>query len=169
MLKHSKTRSVMVTIAILVVASLAWVGVILAQGQAPAAASPMGGGRGMVGHMMMGRAMVLGRVARQLGLTDAQKQDIKAVIQGHKADFQALAQKAMPVHQQLRAAIQSNDEAAIQNLSGELGQVAVDRAVLAARVHQEVFAKLTPDQRAKAAALLQQFQARRQARLGAGK
>jgi Spy/CpxP family protein refolding chaperone len=160
MFKHSKARKVVATAAVIGVASLTWAAVIWAQGQNPPAGPGGVGGRPLIGRMMMGRAMIFGRIARQLGLTDAQKQDIRAIVQSHKTDFQALAQQAMPVRQQLQAAIQNGDTATIQALGGQLGQLAVDRALLATKVRQEVFAKLTPEQRDKAVTMQQQFQGR---------
>lgn len=111
---------------------------------------PMGmfGGPGLAG----GLRMALG----QLNLTDDQKQQIKAIMANHKDDFTALAGRALPARRALVDAIAAGDEAAIRQRSGELSAVQTDGALLAAKVHAEVFKVLTPEQQQKAESLRKQ-------------
>jgi periplasmic protein CpxP/Spy len=133
--------------------------------QQPPPSGPVGGwqGPGMRGRGPMGR---VGIALGQLNLTDEQKQQVKSIFEGHKADFQALADRARPARQAMADAIASGDEAAVRQRSTEMGAVQTERAVLAAKVRNEVFKILTPEQQQKAQALRQQFQQRMEHRRG---
>jgi Spy/CpxP family protein refolding chaperone len=124
------------------------------QNQQPA--GPGGGwqGRGMRPGGPMAR---LGFGLGQLNLTPEQKQQVKSIFQGHQADFRSLAERARPARRALSDAIASGDESAIRQRSTEVGSVQTDRAVLMARVRNEIFKVLTPEQQQKAQALRQQF------------
>ena len=142
------------------------VGVTYAQQQGEQGPPPPGPGRGM-GHMRgpgMGPMGNLGIPLRQLNLTDEQRQQVRTIVSGHQADFKALADRAIPAHQALRAAIAGGDEATIRQRSADLGAVQADRAVLEARVRAEILKVLTPEQQKKAQDLFQQFGQRRQGR-----
>jgi len=106
---------------------------------------PMRGGRGG----LMGLHLALG----QLGLTDAQRDQIKKILDSHKDEAQAFATEAQPAHEALRNAVEANDVGAIQAASTALASVIAKGAVLRAKVHAEVFAVLTDEQKAKAKAL----------------
>jgi len=121
---------------------------------------PMRGGRGG----LMGLRLAVG----QLGLTDAQQDQIKKILESHKDEAQAFAKEAQPAHEALRNAVESNDVGAIQAASTTLASVIAKGAVLRAKVHAEVFGVLTDEQRAKAKELrdraeqrLQQFRGMR--------
>jgi protein CpxP len=132
------------------------------------AGQPQGGtvmGRGG----MMGRCGMMGRGARggpmggarlflgQLGLSDDQRAQVKSILAGHQADFQALQTKMRPARQALQNAIMNGaDEATIRQAAAGVAAAQADGAVLRAHVHAQVFAVLTPDQQAKA----KQLQAR---------
>lgn len=91
-------------------------------------------------------------MAVALDLTDAQQQQIKSVLDSHKTEFQQIAQRSRAARQQVQAAVNASDvnEQAIRSAVNAQAQVQADGAVLRARVRQEVFATLTPEQRAKA-------------------
>jgi protein CpxP len=119
-----------------------------------------GFGPGGFGHRP-GLAML-----RQLDLTDQQRQQVRTIMQSHKADFQQ-------IHQRIRAAFDAQhaaanatpaDEATIRAKATEVGAAEGDLAVLMARVRAEVFQILTPDQQAKAQQLQQQRAQRMQER-----
>jgi Spy/CpxP family protein refolding chaperone len=120
------------------------------------------------GKMMMGRGSMGGgpfaeirRGLAQLGLTDQQKTQIKAIFAGHKADIQGFASRMQPARQALHNAITSGaDEAAIRKAAAGVAAVEADMAVFHAAVRTQVFAVLTPDQQAKASQLQQQTQQR---------
>jgi Spy/CpxP family protein refolding chaperone len=99
------------------------------------------------------------RLAAELGLSDAQKDQIKAVAESHKDEWQALAGRAREARQALHAAVTADqiDEGLIRQRSAELANVQADLSVARARAHAEIFRVLTPDQQAKAKALRAQF------------
>jgi protein CpxP len=96
----------------------------------------------------MGMLPMLGR---QIDLTDAQKDQIKAIADSHKADWQALAERARTAHAALNAAVMADtvDEALIRQKSAEVAAVDADLAVARARAHAEVSQLLTPEQKAQ--------------------
>jgi len=133
-------------------------------GQDPAV---QGGGRGP--GMMMGRGMMgpggpgmrggpggpfglAGLPMRELGLTDAQREQVKAVMESHRADQKAIGDRMQKARKALHDAIAADtfDEAAIRAAAAEIGAVEADAAVLQARIHTEVVALLTPEQVKKA-------------------
>ncbi len=126
----------------------------------------MMGGRGMMGQRGMraggplaGARMFLGR----LGLSDQQKTQVQGIIQGHKADVQALAAKMRPARQALNAAIMGGaDEQTIRARAADVAAAQANMDVLRATVRAQVFAVLTPEQQAKAKELQQQMQQRMQ-------
>ncbi len=112
------------------------------------AVGPLGGGPGMPGF---------GRGLRQLDLSAEQREQVKAIREAHRDEFRALAERGTPVRRALADAIESGDEAAIRKHSAELAAVQTDRALLAARVHEEIAKILTPEQQQKAKELRDQI------------
>lgn len=102
-----------------------------------------GGRRGM---------MARGFGMRGLDLSDAQREQVKAVMGRHREAFQALAGRRSEARQQLHDAIASEtiDERLIRERSAAVSVVEADGAVLKARVRSEVAQILTPEQRDKA-------------------
>lgn len=91
----------------------------------------------------------------QLDLTEAQREQVRGVLQSHREEMQA-------THEKLRAAAKAKDDAVkavpfdegtIRQRAAELAEIDSDAAVLHARLHSEVFALLTPEQQAKARAI----------------
>ena len=78
----------------------------------------------------------------QLGLTDAQRDQIKAIADAHKDEWKALADRARTAHEALDEAITADtvDEAAIRQKSAEVAAVEADIAVARAHAHAEVCA-----------------------------
>lgn len=146
------------------------VGVLLAGSSAAAQPAGRGGwgpgmgpGRGMMGP---GGPLGLGIALGRLDVTDAQRQQIRTIIQSHRQEFQALAERRRTAQQALQAAVTADplDEAAIRSASAALAEVQADAAVLRAKVHREVFAVLTPEQQAKAKALREEARQRAEQR-----
>lgn len=100
---------------------------------------------------------------RALDLTEAQREQVKGVMDTHKADFDAQFQKLGPARKALQDTITAEtlDETAIRQRAAELAAVEADGAVLRAKVHAQVWALLTPEQQQKARALKAQRDERR--------
>ena len=86
-----------------------------------------------------------------LALTPAQKQQAKSIFQNTRQQVQPLAQQLQQDRQSLKAAIQSNDSAQIQQLSAAMGTLRGQMLGLRSAGRAQFFAMLTPDQKAKAA------------------
>jgi Spy/CpxP family protein refolding chaperone len=118
------------------------------------------GGRGGPGRMggpggpggPMGMLPMLGP---QLELTDAQRDQVKAIAAAHKDDWKALADRERTAHDALNAAVTADtfDETLIRSKSADAGVVDADMAVARARVYGEVLQILTPDQKTKLKAM----------------
>ena len=96
------------------------------------------------------RGTILGpiqMIASQLNLSDAQKDQIKAIAQSHRDEWQSLADHVGTARRGLRAAITSGtfDEALVRDESAALGQAEADVAVASARAFGEVFQILTQE------------------------
>jgi Spy/CpxP family protein refolding chaperone len=132
-------------------------------GQDPAV---QGGGRGqgMMGRGMMGpggpgmrggpggSGGMFGLPLRALELTDAQREQVKAIMASHRDAQKAAGDKMMEARKALHDAIAADafDEAAIRAAAGAVAALDADAAVQQARIRAEVFAILTPEQAKKA-------------------
>ena len=94
---------------------------------------------------------ILPMLGRDLGLTDAQRDQVKAIAESHKADWRVLADRARDAHMALNEAVTTApiDEALIRQKSSEVAAVDADMAVARARAYAEVFQILTPEQKEK--------------------
>lgn len=90
-----------------------------------------------------------------LNLTPAQQAQEKSIFQGERQSAQPIRQQLRQTRQSLRAAVQADNTAQIQQLAttegGELGQLMAIRSTAMAKVHQI----LTPEQQQKLSALQQ--------------
>jgi protein CpxP len=104
----------------------------------------------------------LGFALRQLELTDTQREQVRGVMQSHESELRELGERLRTTREALDAAISADtvDESTIRAKSAEWAAVEADGAVLRARVRQEVFNMLTPEQQAKAKELKAQMQQR---------
>jgi Spy/CpxP family protein refolding chaperone len=93
-------------------------------------------------------------LALALDLTDAQQEQIKAIFDGHRPDFDDIRNRARTARQAVRQAVVSDEvnEQAIRSAVTARAQVEADGAILRARIRKEVQAVLTPEQRANAEA-----------------
>src|SRR6185369_12358661 len=93
----------------------------------------------------LGRLMVL---KSELDITDAQKEQIKTILQSHKAEIAQVAKPLVDKKRALRDAVMADapDEKAIRAASDDLAHSIGDAAVLASKIKQEVAVVLTPDQ-----------------------
>jgi protein CpxP len=106
----------------------------------------------------------------QLGLTDAQHDQIRSIVENHRTEMQEVAKRVQTARHALRQAETAEpfNEGGIRTASDALNAVQTDAAVLRARVRSEVLQVLTPEQRAKATQLRaerEQRQLQRQQRM----
>lgn len=129
------------------------------------AEAPQDPGQGMMMHGMGPggfRMMALGRAFRELGISSEQRQQIRGILEKHKADFKPLMDQALAARRGLADAIQAPalNEQAIRDAGARLAAVQADLAVLGAKVRAEAFQVLTPEQRQKAIELQKQARER---------
>lgn len=125
------------------------------------------GGFGRGGHDFgLMREIGIGR----LDLTDAQRQQVRTILQGQRDTQGQIRQRMRAAHKALNDAVSAPafDEAAVRARSAELAAVQADAAVVRARIRSEVWAILTPEQQQKAtelrAKMAERFQQRQQLR-----
>lgn len=110
---------------------------------------------GLDGHMM-------GFFGKYLDVTDAQRTQMKAVLQKEHATMKPLMQQVHQLDQQLKPYVEGTyEEAKVQALIAQQAQTLVQVKVQETRVHNELYQLLTPDQQAK----LKEFEANREARM----
>ena len=153
-----------VTTATLLVAALAAAGMytvtqdISAHQDAPQGRRGGGPGRGGPGGPGgPGRGGPLGGILgpiplERLGLTEAQNQQVRALVDSNQEAQRALRDRAFTAREALEAAIMSDtvDETSIRARSAEVAAVEADVAVSRAKLRNQVFQILTPEQRAEA-------------------
>jgi len=99
---------------------------------------------------------------RGLDLTDAQREQVRSIMESHREEARAVAERSRTAMEALEAATQSGtDEAAIRQQGEALGVALGEAAVLRARVRAEVWGVLTAEQQARA----EQLKAEREARM----
>jgi len=134
---------------------------LLAQGAAGAGDR---GERGRRGHgpMGMGRGLE-GLPLRGLDLTDAQREQVRGIMTARQADFKAIGERLRTAHEAQRQAVTRVpvDENEIRARVSEASAAEADFAILRARIHEQVYQVLTPEQQAKAKTLAAERQKRR--------
>lgn len=107
-----------------------------------------------------------GRMAQDLGLSDAQQAQIKSVLDAERATIDPLMKQLGDLHQQMEAltADGSFDEAKVRDLATQQAQVQANLTVEHERIKSKIYNLLTADQRTK----LQQFHANHQGHPGHG-
>jgi protein CpxP len=134
-----------------------------AAGQEPAAQAERRGpgpmGRGMMGPGGPGFRGgpggpfgMGGLMLRDLDLTDAQREQVKAIMESHRDEQKAIGDRMQAARKALHDAIAADtfDETAVRAKAAEIGAVEADAAVLQATIKSEVFGILTPEQVKKA-------------------
>lgn len=86
-----------------------------------------------------------------LDLTEAQREQVRAIMEAQQPSTQPLLDRAQTARQALQAAIETRpvDEAMIRSRSAELAAVEADLAVSRAHLQAQVWAILTPEQQAQ--------------------
>ena len=140
----------------LVAALAVLLGSAIAKSQTADAPPPMRGHEfGMEGHMM-------GFFAKYLDLSDAQREQMKAIMQKERPTLQPLMQQLHQMEAQLKQYEEGTyDEAKVQPLVAQQAQTMVQLKVQETRIHNELFQLLTADQQAK----MKEFEANREARM----
>jgi Spy/CpxP family protein refolding chaperone len=131
--------------AILVAAGVSVIAQRPGPGRGPGPGFDMFGGPGFGGLELM-------RGLREVGLTDAQREQIRSILEQHRAEFQELATRGNEARRGVLDAIETEpvDEALIRERSNAAAVVMADAAILGARVRSEIFLILTPEQQEKA-------------------
>jgi len=115
-------------------------------------------GRGFGHH----HGWMLGRMTKELNLTEAQQTQIKTILQTERAKMRPLMQQLHQNEKAQSAAVTGAfDETQARAFAGKQTQIMSDLIVEKERTKSEIYAVLTPDQRAKAQQLLEQRQQRR--------
>jgi len=120
---------------------------------------PMHGhGYGMEGH----EGHMMGFFAKYLDLTDAQRTQMKGVMEKEHSTMKPLMQQVHQMDQQLKQYVEGTyDEAKVQALVSQQAQTLVQVKVQETRIHNELYQLLTPDQQAK----MKEFEANHEARM----
>jgi Spy/CpxP family protein refolding chaperone len=103
---------------------------------------------------------------QQLNLTDAQREQVRDVMQRYRNEMQETGRRLHAAHEAQQQAVQSVpvNEGLIRSTTQALATAETDMALLQARVHNDVWTLLTPEQQAKAKELREQRAARQQQR-----
>lgn len=102
-----------------------------------------------------GHGDMLEHMSRELNLTDAQKQQVKAVMDSVGPTAEGLHAKLEDVHKQIGAATANGqfDETQVRGLASQQAQLEADLMVEHLRAMSKVYSILTPEQRTKAEAM----------------
>ena len=111
-------------------------------------------------HFGMGEHM---RLFHELNLTDAQKAQMKSIMQKEHPTMKPLFQQSHQIELQLRQYVEgSYDEAKVRALAAQKAQVETELTVQQTRIHNEMYQLLTADQQSKLKELEAQHEARMQ-------
>ena len=107
------------------------------------------GDRHQGGMQAMPVADKLMRAVRHLDLSDEQKESIKTIAKGMKADMRAIMHETRAGHIALQELIKSGvyDEEAVAVIAGKEGDLAAERLMITSRAMSEVYKQLTDEQR----------------------
>jgi len=136
-------------------------GLTFAQTTAPAAPAQPQSGKTHAGM----RGAMRQRMMQRLNLTDAQKTQAKAIFQQAKQNAAPLREQLKQNRAALSAAVKANDVAQIHSLSLQRGNLEGQMLGIRSEAQAKFYANLTPDQRAKADQMRQNFKAHMQQRM----
>ena len=154
--KGAKNFMKTIRFRLLVAALAVLLGGAIARSQTTDATAPVHG------HAFGMRSPMMGFFAKYLDLTDAQRAQMKAVLQKEHAAMKPQTQQLHLMQQQLKQYEEGTyDEAKVQALVAQQAQTLVQVKVQETRIHSELFQVLTPDQQSK----MKQFEANRETRM----
>jgi len=151
-----------IIVAILAVTVLATGAIfVFAQKSADKSGHSFGHGRG---H---GRGNAIGKMLRGLDLTAEQEAKVKEITDANRATFEPTMQAIKESHAKIRAlGIDGNfDEAQIEALATEHGDLVAKMIVQKENVKAQIFAILTPEQKTKAAEMRTKFEGKFEERM----
>ena len=130
---------------------------VLAQGPDGRGKGRRGPGIGRMAHGVQGLPL------RQLELTDAQREQVRGIVSARSADFKSIADRLRVAREAQHAAVTRVpvDESEVRARVSETAAIEADAAVLRARVHEQIYQVLTPEQQQKAKTLQAERQKRR--------
>jgi protein CpxP len=145
-----------------IVAVLGMAGALYAQQAGPEARGGFGG-RGFGGPGFGGPGRGGGLPFAALNLTDAQREQVRQVMQQHRTQMQAVVERHRAAEIARNQAVETVpvDEGRIRAAMQELSAVETDLAIAQARAYADVYNLLTPEQQEGA----QRLRAEREARL----
>jgi periplasmic protein CpxP/Spy len=113
---------------------------------------------------------ILGFMTDYLDLSDAQQAQVKDILSKEKPTIQPLLDQLKQGHQSLLALETSGpfDEGRVRALATQQTQTMTELIVQKARIHNELFQLLTPDQKAKAIKLMNRHAQHMQGASGPG-
>jgi protein CpxP len=108
-----------------------------------------GMGEKMRGH---GPGDMVEHMSRELNLTDAQKDQVKALLEAQRATAEERHTKLDDLRKQIDAATANGqfDENTVRNLANQQSQLMADEMVDHLRLHSKIYSLLTAEQRTKA-------------------
>ena len=127
-----------------------------AQGEHMRRGGPGFGGPGGLGGRMGG---LLGGAIRDL--SDAQREQVKAIHERHAERIRPLAERVRAAREAINAAVTSGNVSNLQALSIEVGNAETELTFAQAQVQSEIFNVLTAEQKQKIAERTKQIEARR--------
>jgi len=110
-----------------------------------------------------GRGGFMGRGFRDLDLTDAQKAQMKQIMEAQQQSLQPVKEELRAKRQELRQASEGGtvDEALVRQKLVEIAPLEAKLMAARSRAHQEMLSVLTPEQRTKLEQRREQFKSRR--------
>ena len=111
------------------------------------------------GHPGMGERMrgggpqdMVEHISRELNLTDAQKDQVKTILEAQRATEEERHAKLEDIRKQIDAATANGqfDEAQVRPLASQQAQLMADEMVDHLRMHSKIYGLLTAEQRTKA-------------------
>ncbi len=127
-------------------------GALLLRAQAPQGGPGMGGGMGHGPWMGGGRGMFLQHLGKYLGLTDAQKTQIKSLAEAQKPATQPIVQQLAAARKDMLTATANGafDQAKVGAIATREAQAQAQLAVLREELQSKIYnTVLTSDQKAK--------------------
>lgn len=105
---------------------------------------------------------IMAHVAERLGLTDAQKTEIKSILVAERPQAEPLIRQLIATRKQLRDVSKNGnfDEAQVRSLASQQAQTITELIVTRERVKSKVYNVLTPEQRAQAEKMRARFESR---------
>jgi protein CpxP len=105
-------------------------------------------------------------MAKKLNLTDEQKSQMKAIMEIERPTMKPLMQQQHQIDQQLRQYVEGPfDEAKVQALAAQKAQIQAQLTVAETRVHNQMYALLTPDQQSQVKEMEARHESRMQERM----